>query len=48
MAPTLKDSERILVDKAVKWTGGFHRGDIIVIHDKKRPLICQTYNRFAW
>lgn len=35
MAPTLKDSERILVDKAVKWTGGFHRGDIIVIHDKK-------------
>ncbi|MEC1592255.1 signal peptidase I [Bacillus spizizenii] len=34
MAPTLKDSERILVDKAAKYTGGFHRGDIIVIHDK--------------
>ncbi|AFI26957.1 signal peptidase I [Bacillus stercoris] len=34
MAPTIRDSERILVDKAVKWTGGFHRGDIIVIHDK--------------
>ncbi|MDO3661701.1 signal peptidase I sipU [Bacillus sp. C28GYM-DRY-1] len=34
MAPTLRDSERILVDKAAKYTGGFHRGDIIVIHDK--------------
>ncbi|MFT4402189.1 signal peptidase I sipU [Bacillus sp. SW14] len=34
MAPTLQDSERILVDKAAKYTGGFHRGDIIVIHDK--------------
>lgn len=35
MAPTLKDSERMLVDKAAKYTGGFHRGDIIVIHDEK-------------
>ncbi len=34
MAPTLKDSERIFVDKGAKYTGGFHRGDIIVIQDK--------------
>ena len=36
MDPTLVDSERLFVNKTVKYTGNFKRGDIIILNGKEK------------
>ncbi len=39
MQPTLINSERLFVNKFVKYTGDFKRGDIVVLNGKEKRLI---------